>query len=68
MEDLTMKIGLIELYDLVGDDMGISFLYEERPGVVVTIGFQRDGSESVEDATADEEPKEETKDDEPKLH
>ena len=68
MQDMTMKLSLIELYDLVGDDMGISFLYEELPGVVVTIGFQRDGSESVEDATEDEEPKEETKDDEPKLH
>lgn len=45
MKDLTMKIGLIELYDLIGDDMGISFLYEELPGVVVTIGFNKDGSE-----------------------
>ena len=47
MEEMTMKLSLLELYDLVGDDMGISFLYEELPGVVVTIGFTKE--ESVED-------------------
>lgn len=64
MDDLTMKISLMELYDLVGDDMGISFLYEELPGVVVTIGFQRDGS--VEEEQTNEE--EETKDGKPTKH
>ena len=59
---MSMKLDLIELYDLVGDDRGISFLYEELPGVVVTIGFTKDESEE------DEETKGETKNDEPKLH
>lgn len=59
MEDMTMKLSLIELYDLVGDDMGISFLYEELPGVVVTIGFTKE--EAIE-------AEEENNDDEPKLH
>lgn len=62
MEEMTMKLSLIELYDLVGDDMGISFLYEELPGVVVTIGFNKNGSEV-------EPNEEETKnDDEPTRH
>lgn len=64
MESMTMKLSLLELYDLVGDDMGISFLYEELPGVVVTIGFTKDGS--VEDEV--EEINLENEDDEPKLH
>lgn len=63
MEEMTMKLSLLELYDLVGDDMGISFLYEELPGVVVTIGFQKDGSEEEQ---IDEE--EETKDGKPTKH
>ena len=37
-----MKLSLLELYDLVGDNMGINFLYEELPGVVVTIGFTKE--------------------------
>jgi len=57
-----MKLDLIELYDLVGDDRGISFLYEELPGVVVTIGFTRDGSEADEEITGED------KDDEPTKH
>ena len=58
-----MKLSLIELYDLVGDGMGISFLYEELPGVVVTIGFTKE--ESVEDELDEEE---ETKDGKPTKH
>lgn len=67
MQDMTMKLSLIELYDLVGDDMGISFLYEELPGVVVTIGFSReeDEVESEEDELDEEE---ETKDGKPTKH
>lgn len=50
MEEMTMKLSLIELYDLVGDDMGISFNYAELPGVVVTIGFSRvDNKEEIHD-------------------
>ena len=63
MENMTMKLSLLELYDLVGDDMGISFLYEELPGVVVTIGFQKDDSE--EEQINEEE---ETKDGKPTKH
>ena len=65
MEDMTMKLSLIELYDLVGDDMGISFNYAELPGVVVTIGFTRaeDEVESEEDILEEEEQE----DDEPEL-
>lgn len=58
-----MKLSLLELYDLVGDDMGISFLYEDLPGVVVTIGFQKDGSEEEQ---IDEE--EEKRDGKPTKH
>lgn len=64
MENMTMKLSLLELYDLVGDDMGISFLYEELPGVVVTIGFTREDT-SVEDDINEEE---ETKDGKPTKH
>ena len=39
MEDLSMRMTLGELYQLVGDNKGISFLYEALPGVTVTIGF-----------------------------
>lgn len=55
MDDMTMKLSLIELYDLIGDDKGISFLYEDLPGVVVTIGFNRDGSEDEELINEEEE-------------
>ena len=64
MQDMTMKLSLIELYDLVGDDTGISFLYEELPGVVVTIGFTKEDT-SVEDDINEEE---ETKDGKPTKH
>ena len=64
MENMTMKLSLLELYDLVGDDMGISFLYEELPGVVVTIGFTKEDT-SVEDDINEEE---ETKDGKPTKH
>ena len=64
MQDMTMKLSLLELYDLVGDDMGISFLYEELPGVVVTIGFTKE--DAAEDADNIEE--EETKDGKPTTH
>jgi hypothetical protein len=64
MQDMTMKLSLIELYDLVGDDMGISFLYEELPGVVVTIGFTKE--DAAEDADNIEEK--EIKDGKPTTH
>ncbi len=59
MQDMTMKLSLIELYDLVGDDMGISFLYEELPGVVVTIGFTKEDTavEADEENDDNDEPK-----------
>jgi len=60
--EMSMKLDLIELYDLIGDDKGINFLYEELPGVVVTIGFTKDGSvEDEEEINKDDEH-------EPKLH
>jgi hypothetical protein len=65
MQDMTMKLSLIELYDLVGDDMGISFLYEELPGVVVTIGFSRAEDESEEDIDNEEDIHDEHK---PNMH
>ena len=63
MEEMTMKLSLLELYDLVGDGMGISFNYEELPGIVVTIGFSREEDEV--ESEEDEEPVEEEPDDEP---
>lgn len=54
MEEMSMKLSLLELYDLVGDDMGISFLYEELPGVVVTIGFTREQAEDADEENNDE--------------
>ena len=59
MQDMTMKLSLLELYDLVGDDMGISFLYEELPGVVVTIGFTKEDTavEADEENDDNDEPK-----------
>ena len=39
MEEVSMKLSLTELYQLVGDNKGISFNYETLPGVTVTIGF-----------------------------
>lgn len=64
MQNMTMKLSLIELYDLVGDDMGISFYYEELPGVVVTIGFTKEDT-SVENDIDEEENEDESK---AKLH
>ena len=65
MEEMTMKLSLIELYELVGDDMGISFNYAELPGVVVTIGFSRAEDESEEDIDNEEDIHDEH---EPNLH
>ena len=65
LEDMNMKLSLIELYDLIGIDKGINFLYEELPGVVVTIGFSEyedddngtnDDDESNGDDDGGEEP------------
>jgi len=39
MEEMSMKMNLVELYSLLGDNKGINFYYEELPGVIVTIGF-----------------------------
>lgn len=79
MQDMTMKLSLIELYDLVGDDMGISFLYEELPGVVVTIGFTREEALEAEEENDNDDGNDEGSDDDgldvqparkgkPKLH
>jgi hypothetical protein len=48
MQEVSMKLGLLELFQLVGIDKGISFYYEELPGVVVTIGFIKEESNSEE--------------------
>jgi len=37
-----MKMDLVELYSLLGDNKGINFYYEELPGVVVSLGFTRE--------------------------
>ena len=39
---MSLRIGLVELYNLLGDNKGISFYYDDLPGVVVTIGFTRE--------------------------
>jgi hypothetical protein len=49
MEEMTMKMGLVELYQLVGDNTGVRFLYEDLPGVVVTIGFTLEEDEEFYD-------------------
>ena len=76
---MTMKLSLLELYDLVGDDMGISFLYEELPGVVVTIGFTREEALEAEEENDNDDGNDEGSDNDgldaqptrkgkPKLH
>lgn len=42
---MTMRMTLGELYQLVGDNKGISFNYEALPGVTVTIGFTTNGED-----------------------
>jgi hypothetical protein len=49
MNEMTMKMGLVELYQLVGDNTGVRFLYEDLPGVVVTIGFTLEEDEEEDD-------------------
>jgi len=61
-----MKLSLLELYDLVGDGMGISFHYEELPGVVVTIGFSKDESVDDEEENNDEYGNEDESETEPR--
>ena len=53
MEEMSMKMGLVELYQLVGDNTGVSFLYEDLPGVVVTIGFTLEEDEEDDDGNDD---------------
>ena len=54
-------MGLAELFSLVGPDHGISFYYEELPGVLVTIGFTiededgGDGDDAEPDGELDEQ-------------
>ena len=48
MEDINMNMSLVELYQLLGDNKGISFPYSELPGVVVTIGFSLEEDEEDE--------------------
>jgi len=58
MEEMTMKLSLGELYQLVGDNKGISFNYEALPGVTVTIGFTTNDEEGFtydEDEPEDDE-------------
>ena len=56
--DMSMKMSLVELYELIGDNQGITFYYDDLPGVIVTIGFTKeddndgnddDGSDDGED-------------------
>jgi hypothetical protein len=54
MEQMSMKMSLVELYQLVGDNTGVSFLYEELPGVVVTIGFTLEEEEDDENGNDDD--------------
>jgi len=56
-----MKMSLVELYQLVGDNKGITFNYAELPGVVVTVGF------SIDEEVFNPEDEIET-DDEPTEH
>jgi hypothetical protein len=48
MEEMSLRIGLVELYNLLGDNKGVSFYYDELPGVIVTIGFTKE-EEFIED-------------------
>ena len=56
--EMSMKMSLVELYELIGDNQGITFYYDDLPGVMVTIGFTKeedndgsfyDGSDDGED-------------------
>jgi hypothetical protein len=60
LENITMKMSLVELYQLIGDNKGITFNYEELPGVTVTVGFSIDEDEynPEEDIELDDEPTE----------
>jgi hypothetical protein len=42
MQEMDLKLSLVELYHLLGDNKGISFYYDELPGIVVTIGFTKE--------------------------
>lgn len=42
MDDMSMKMGLLELYELVGDNRQVTFYYDDLPGILVTIGFTID--------------------------
>jgi hypothetical protein len=52
---MSLRIGLVELYNLLGDNKGISFYYDDLPGVVVTIGFTRE-EDYPNDGDDDDEP------------
>ena len=54
INNVTMNMGLAELFSLVGPDHGISFYYEELPGVLVTIGFTIEEEDAEEDDLQDE--------------
>ena len=49
--EMSMKMSLVELYELVGDNQGITFYYDDLPGVMVTIGFT---NEEDNDGNADD--------------
>lgn len=49
-------MGLAELFSLVGPDHGISFYYEELPGILVTIGFTVEEEQNDEDDDIDDAP------------
>lgn len=42
MQEMDLKLSLVELYYLLGDNKGINFYYDDLPGVIVTIGFTKE--------------------------
>ena len=66
MDDMSMKMGLLELYELVGDNRQVTFYYEDLPGILVTIGFTMDYEfdEELEEDDDDDNEEEEDNDSE----
>lgn len=52
-DELSMREGIIELYEILGDNTGITFLHEDLPGIIVTIGFtkEEDNNETTGNST-----------------
>lgn len=55
MDDMSMKMGLLELYELVGDNRQVTFYYDDLPGILVTIGFTIDYEGMGEEPPEEEE-------------